>query len=201
MQRRKGGCFCYSCRTPARDMSPLATEAIQPVTGTTFGGGNCRDYNAVLVFANLVDDQIREAAHTLTRSSRRVLPACHRRYRRGAAPMAASASATAWTKSRPKPSCRTSYHRAARIASRSAGSRTSTRTARWANEGPAESRQGRRGRPRDNPTRVKGCKPRLDLAEPCSVYRFLQFIGPQGDAEPPHELLSFLRWKGNCLLQ
>lgn len=45
-------------------MSPLATEAIQPVTGTTFGGGNCRDYNAVLVFANLVDDQIREAAHT-----------------------------------------------------------------------------------------------------------------------------------------
>ena len=33
-------------------MAPLATEAIQPVTGTTYGRGNRRDYNAVLVFAN-----------------------------------------------------------------------------------------------------------------------------------------------------
>ena len=42
-------------------MTPLAREAIQPVTGATFGRGNCRDYNAIFVFANLVNDQIRES--------------------------------------------------------------------------------------------------------------------------------------------
>ena len=46
------------------DMSPLSTEAIQPGSGTTFGRGNCGDYNAVLVFSHFVDDQIRESANT-----------------------------------------------------------------------------------------------------------------------------------------
>ncbi len=42
-------------------MTPLAREAINPVTGATFGRSNCRDYNAIFVFANLVNDQIRES--------------------------------------------------------------------------------------------------------------------------------------------
>lgn len=104
-------------------------------------------------------------------------------------------------KSVPSPRWRTSYHRAARIASRSAASRTSTRTARRADQRTPHGGERRGGRPARGPARIELSEPGLHFREPSVFDPPFELIRSQRRTESPNELLPLRRWQSHGFCQ